>query len=162
WSWNAASVVVDKYTTYTVDVRYEARNAGGALVHEATGQIALGYLSPGQSRPPYTLQGPPPGPAKVVFNPPQASANKIRLSYRLAGTTGAYTYAEITKANGIFAWDVDAAGVRPGSGQPDKVLEYFYDVVDAAGVLLPSQTGEDHARGVLTINADQYQNTTNQ
>ena len=152
WAYDANGLVPSRYGVYSYPIEYETYN-NGTKVSSATGTLNLGYGTQSVS-----LTNSQSVTAKVVFQPLQPAATRIRLYWR-EGSTGAFTPAVIDKVGGVFAWDVDAAGVRPASGS--KTLEYYYDAYDAGDVLLPTQNGADHAQGFLTIQSNQYNLTAN-
>jgi len=42
------------------------------------------------------------------------------------------------------------------------LLEYYYDAYTSDGSKLPPVGGDDHVRGILTLNSDSYVNPQNQ
>ena len=117
---------------------------GSVLVNQAHGQVQLGFAPAVFSNIADVL------PARVIFTPVQANAATLVLNYRPTGSEGAYSTVTIAKANGQFAWDVDA--IRPPSGSDP--YEYLYDLYDAGGVLIPAAGGGAHASGYIDIDAD--------
>ncbi|HEY0959731.1 MAG TPA: LysM peptidoglycan-binding domain-containing protein [Novosphingobium sp.] len=153
WSYNASGLAPDFYTNYNYTLEYETYN-GTDMVSRATGNMTLGYA--GQS---IHLANVYSVPAKVVFNPVQTTGSTLKLFYRPSNSTGAYTAVTLTKANNKYAWDVDNPPIRPTSGF--LLLDYYYDLYDSNGNLLPNLMGSDHVEGTLTIYSDRFVNTAN-
>lgn len=150
WNFDAGSLAPNFYSSYSYQVEYETYD-GPTLISRAAGTMALGYNGQGIS-----LTNEQGTTAKVQFNPLQTAGSQLRLFWRDQGSTGEYTAAILNKSGASYAWDVD--GVRPSSGT--RVLEYYYDVYDASGNLLPALTGSDHVQGTITISSDSYANTS--
>ncbi|MEO8137352.1 MAG: LysM peptidoglycan-binding domain-containing protein, partial [Betaproteobacteria bacterium] len=97
--------------------------------------------------------------AKVQFSPAQTAGTQIKLFWRDQGSTGAYTAVTLNKIGNSYAWDVDGPPrVRPLSNT--RTLEYYYDVYDGSGNLLPTLTGSDHVQGTIAISSNSYANTS--
>ncbi|WEK02284.1 MAG: LysM peptidoglycan-binding domain-containing protein [Candidatus Sphingomonas phytovorans] len=153
WTYNAKDLA-DFYSSRSYPIEYETYNVD-TLVSRSEATLTFGYDSQSMS----TFSGAPGMAAKVLFDPKQNGVAKIVLYWRDRGSTGAFTAVTISKAGGIFAWDVDAAGVRPGTGT--RNLEYYYDAYAADNTILPTLNHADHAMGYLAIQSDRYADTTN-
>lgn len=161
WNYDTNWLVPDRYYSYSYPVRYEAYGPDG-LLSRCEGTLNVGYNGRGISLASVLSNIV----AKVEFAPyNQPNGNQIKLYWRDKGTTGAFQLATIFRTANKFGWDVDtavdAAGnpVRPASGS--REIEYYYDLYDVNGSLLPTTTGSDHAQGYITIYNDRYVDTSN-
>jgi YD repeat-containing protein len=150
WNFAAGNLAPSFYNSYNYQVEYETYN-GAALVSHATGTMTLGHNGQGIS-----LIDQLGITARVQFNPLQTAGNQLKLFWRDLGSTGDFTAAVLDKLGNSYAWEVD--GVRPSSGT--RTLEYFYDIYDGSGNLLPTLAGSDHVQGTITISSDGYANTS--
>jgi len=146
WDWDANAIAPDHSTNYLYDFRYETYN-GSLLVNQAHGQVQLGYDPATLSN----ISDSMPTTAAFVPGSSQGSATTLVLNYRPAGSTSAtYTTVTVPKAaSGRFEWNVEA--LRPATGS--VTYEYFYDLYDASGNLVPPDDGEDHTRGYIDVTA---------
>jgi YD repeat-containing protein len=154
-AWNFDFSSMDNlWTDQSYSITYNCYN-GSTLVSQATGTVTMGY--DGQS---VNFTNKVSTPARVVFSPQQSGAAYLKLYYRTQGSTGAFTAATVSNVGGVFAWDVDAAGVRPPSGTTN--LEYYYDAYSSSNALLAPLNGDDHVHGYLSISSNQYALTGDQ
>jgi YD repeat-containing protein len=155
WTWDAVGLT-DFYSDRSYQFEYETYN-GSTLVSHASGTMTLGY--DGQSVSGFTnTVG---SPAKVVFNPQQASAATLKLYWRDAGSIGPFSASTITLANGVLAWDIDADPGHPRPASGTRTLEYYYDAYASDGSILAPLNGDDHVRGTLVLANDSYTNPQN-
>jgi YD repeat-containing protein len=150
WNFDAGSLAPSFYDNYSYQIEYETFN-GPTRISRATGTMALGYNGQGVS-----LTDEWGITAKVQFNPLQTAGSQLKLFWRDQGSTGDFTAAVLNKSGNFYAWDVD--GVRPPSDT--RRLEYFYDIYDGSGNLLPTLTGSDHVQGTIAISSNGYANTS--
>ncbi|WP_220272938.1 LysM peptidoglycan-binding domain-containing protein [Aquitalea aquatica] len=113
------------------DFEYQLFDAADQMLNWAKGQVRFGTDNRLLSHTGLRL------PSVVTFTPPQQSAVKLQFSYRPVGSSGAYTTATLSRAAGAFRFD--ASSLMPASGSVD--FEYFYQLLDAAGTPLQTETG---------------------
>jgi len=148
WEFNASGIAPDFYSTYNFRVEYETY-AQTTLKAHAAGDITLGYNARGSSN----WSGPTGIPATVAFTPRQSGGSTMKLYYRPRGQTGLFTAATISKqGTNSYIWNVDS--FRPSMGRVE--YEYYYDIYDSAGNLLPTLTYSEHVEGTVVLENDRY------
>nr|WP_256378330.1 polymorphic toxin type 22 domain-containing protein [Niveibacterium sp. COAC-50] len=147
--WDASGLVPDSLSTYLYKYTITARDAGGLVVNQASGQIYLGANANVPGDPVSTRS-----PTKVEFTPPDTGAASMQLYYRVKpsddsaatavdadlGTSATRPFTQVsglTLSGGKVVWD--ASAIRPSSGS--QTFEYFYDLFDAAGNRITRRTG---------------------
>jgi YD repeat-containing protein len=139
--------------------QYQTVSSTGQELSFTTGTFSLGYNGQTAS---VTSQAQD-IPAEVAFQPQQSGVASLNVYYRLqvgGSYSGAFTEVTLTNpsSSGVFAFNIDQAGLRPTSGQNN--VEYYYDAYDANGKLIPPVSGSDHVHGYLQIQSNQYVATT--
>ncbi|NHR08737.1 LysM peptidoglycan-binding domain-containing protein [Chromobacterium haemolyticum] len=129
WDWDSSALAKGLSAPTVYEFEYQLFDANGLMLNRAGGQLTLGGGAVSVNTKGLTL------PLMVSFNPPQAQAAQLLLSYRSKGSQGAWTQAALSRnAQGQFALNADALAVGD--------YEYRYQLADAQGALL---TGADGA-----------------
>jgi YD repeat-containing protein len=147
-----SAVASNFYSTTNILFEYETFN-GSQLISHTSGNAAIGY----DNQHVWNIQNSTIMLAKVAFNPLQSSGTQMKLYYRLHGTMGNFSTAVLNKQAGSNAYIWDVEGIRPISGQAQ--YDYYYDIYDNAGNLLPNLTYADHVSGEIILYHDQYINS---
>ncbi len=154
YTWDGSGLVNDNYDQRNFDYQVEAY-AGSTLLDQASGTVSFGYnrsISNGTGSSFTTNVS-----AKIEIIPsqPTVDGDTLQISWRPAGSTGAYKLNTLTRVAGKFEWDiaseldVNNAPMRPAPGITNN-YEYYYDVY-RGGTAVPTINGEDHARGTLSV-----------
>ena len=141
FDWDATGLV-NRLANYGYEYQYETYDGANALVNKAHGTLQLGASPTMLTHLNDSL------PSIVSFSPPQTNATKLVLSYRNAGSTGAFTAVTLTRADTSqpFTWDAGPLGT--------VTLDYFYELFDSLNAPVRSADGNVvHVDGTLTLGA---------
>ncbi|MFT3858175.1 MAG: hypothetical protein QM742_11985 [Aquabacterium sp.] len=124
------TVVQNGSSTYPLDYEVQAFDASGRLIHDSTGKVKVGAVNEMVAS---STANAMPAAGTVAFKPPVAAGATpvtLKLYYRSAGSTGAFSVTPLTASvgtNGVFS--VNVSSLLPSTSQSGQ-WEYYYEVFD--------------------------------